>query len=65
MSNEYLSDITKEDLKLSQEALGLLQGKRILKFRYDSKQEELFIEFDDGTRLFINHIQSKNDISIC
>ena len=65
MNNEYLPNITKEDLKLSQDELRLLQGKRILKFRYDSNQEELFIEFDDGMRLFINNLKNKNDISIC
>jgi hypothetical protein len=61
---DYLLDLSKEDLELSQRALELLKGKIIEKFRWDSSRHELFLEFNDGTRVFIDNIQNKDDISI-
>ena len=49
--------------ELSVHAAELLSGKTVAKLDYRREGRELFIEFDDGTRLFV-HAQVKLDVSI-
>ena len=64
MSNEYLDGLTEEDFVLSQRMLEELKGKIVEKCRYDSTRKELFIEFEGGKRLFVDHLEDKYNISI-
>lgn len=63
-TESYLEDLTEADLELSKNALALLQGKKIVRFRFNSIKKEVYIELEEGTRLFIDNIQDKYDISI-
>jgi hypothetical protein len=60
----FYEDLDMADRKLSQQGLELLKGKTVQKYRWDSKRKELCLEFEDGTRLFIDNILDEYDISI-
>lgn len=64
LNEDYLDGLTPEDKELSQRSLALLQGKKLIRYRFDSQVKELYMEFDDGTRLFVNNVSDKQDISI-
>lgn len=59
------SEITQEEIDQSHEIFALLQGKKIVAARLLSQTtKELFLEFDDGTRLFVNNFTDQYDVSI-
>ena len=62
--DNFYDGLSKEDIEFSKRGLELLQGKAVNKFRWDSKRQELFIEFDDHTRLYIDNITDNKDISV-
>lgn len=59
-------DINEEEKNLSLRMLELIKGKKIIATRilFD-KRKELVIEFDDGTRLFVDNFNTSYDISVC
>lgn len=59
-------DITAEEVELSNQLFSLLfNTKKVVAARVlFKKQKELFLEFDDGTRLFVNNFHDKYDISV-
>jgi kynurenine formamidase len=58
-------DINEEEKNLSLRMLELTKGKKIIATRIlFNKRKELFIEFDDGTRLFVDNFNESTDISI-
>jgi hypothetical protein len=60
----YLEDLSNKDLACSRAGLESLYNKKITRFRYDSKRKEIYIEVEDGTRLFIDNVKNDFDISI-
>jgi hypothetical protein len=54
--------LSEKELKSSRTMHDLLFGKTIIATRV--YQKELFIEFEDGTRVFVDNIENNHDISI-
>lgn len=58
-------DISLEEKNLSIRMLELTQGKKVIATRIlFNKKRELLIEFDDGTRLFVDNFNDSYDVSI-
>jgi hypothetical protein len=43
---------------------GLILGRTVKKIEHRRKMKELFIEFSDGTRLFVDHNQDSLELSV-
>lgn len=58
-------DINDEEKNLSLRLLELIKGKKVIATRtlFD-KRKELFVEFDDGTKLFVDNFNDSSDVSI-
>jgi len=58
-------DITHEEFESSQKLFELLAGKKVSETRIlFKKRKELFIQFEDGTRLFVDNFNDDHDISV-
>lgn len=58
-------EISKEEIEQSNRILELLSAKQVVGARLLSKnRQELYLEFNDGTRLFVDIVNGKLDVSI-
>lgn len=58
-------DINNEEKNLSLRILKLIKGKKVIATRIlVDKRKELLVEFEDGTRLFVDNFNNSSDISI-
>lgn len=62
--NALLKGLSNEDHKISWEILNLLKLNKIIAAKFDGSRKEFYLEFDNGTRLFIDNVQKAENISI-
>lgn len=62
---ELGDEITEKEVDLSNQMFELLNGKKVIATRLLTQNlTELFIEFDDGTRVFVNNFRDATDVSV-
>lgn len=62
--DEFLEGCSSRERELSLRMTELLRGKVVRVARISSSERELFIEFEDGRRLYANVRRDKLDLSI-